>query len=410
MDVKSSVLPISMPTMRRLTARSLVTTVPTVTSDQTNADVLEIFDHHRELVSLPVLEKSLPIGLISRNIFMSQMSRPYYRELYERKSCIAFMDKSPLIVSVDMPIETLAARTVESGDKTLVDGFLIVDDGVFAGIGAGLDLMRVLADLQMEKNRQVMESIDYASTIQRALLSESLTTLRATLRDAEIIWEPRDIIGGDFYHFERYDDGWFAAIADCTGHGVPGAFLTLIAASSLTHALSAHGPRDPGLLMAEVSQGMKRALAQHSTTRHADSNDGMDALFLWFERNTRRLTSAHARMPLFALRPDQEEVQVIDGERTGLGYADTPVDMAWKNRHTTLAPGVILCACTDGATDQIGGPKNISYGKRRLRRMLLRHRMHAMRDLTRLLMDDFLAYQGSHARRDDLTLLNIRID
>lgn len=399
-----------MPAMQRPTAQLLVTQAPAIRSDETNAEVLEIFGRHRELVSLPVLENGSPIGLISRNIFMSQMSRPYYRELYEKKSCIAFMDKSPLIVDVGMPIETLAARAVESGDKTLADGFLIVDDGQFVGVGAGLDLMHVLVELQREKNRQVMQSIDYASTIQRAMLSESLAAIQATLRDVGIVWEPRDVIGGDFYHFQRYGDGWFAAIADCTGHGVPGAFLTLIASSSLTHALDRYGPRDPALLMSEVSRGMKLALGQHSATRHADSNDGMDAVFLWFDDAKLALTSAHAKMPLFILLPGQDAVQSIEGERIGIGYADTPADMFWKNRNTQLARGAIICCFTDGLIDQIGGPKNIAYGKKRLRLALQRHRALPISELTGLLMEDFHAYQGAQMRRDDLTLLSFRLD
>lgn len=400
----------SLPALQRPTARLLANAAPTIRSDETNAEVLQIFGRHRELVSLPVLEDGSPIGLISRNIFMSQMSRPYYRELYEKKSCIAFMDKSPLIVDVDVPIETLAARAVESGDKTLADGFLIVDKGQFAGVGAGLDLMQVLVDLQTEKNRQVMQSIDYASTIQRAMLSESLHAIQATLNDVYIVWEPRDVIGGDFYHFQRYDDGWFAAIADCTGHGVPGAFLTLIASSSLTHALDQHGPRDPALLMAEVSRGMKLALGQHSATQHADSNDGMDAVFLWFDEATHLLTSAHANMPLFVLLPEQDTVQTVSGERVGIGYADTSADMAWKNHSTQLAGGAIVCCATDGLIDQIGGRKSIAYGKRRLREALQRHRAMPMPALTRLLMEDFQAYQGVQTRRDDITLLNFRLE
>jgi serine phosphatase RsbU (regulator of sigma subunit) len=164
------------------------------------------------------------------------------------------------------------------------------------------------------------------------------------------------------------------------------------------------------MLMAEVSRSMKLALGQHSATQHADSNDGMDALFFWFDQASRELTSAHARMPLFVLSPGQDDVLTVNGERTGLGYADTPVDKVWKNHRTSLMAGVILCACTDGLIDQIGGPKNISYGKRRLRQALLQHRSHSMPDMTQLLIGDFLAYQGPHTRRDDLTLLNIRID
>ncbi|HBT33822.1 MAG TPA: protein-serine/threonine phosphatase, partial [Pusillimonas sp.] len=250
---------------QRPTARMLVIEVPFITSDMTNADVLHILGEHRDLISLPVLENNRPIGLISRNIFMSQMSKPYYRELYEKKSCIAFMDKSPLIADVQTPIETLAAQAVESGNKTLADGFIIVDGSRFVGVGSGLDLMHLLVDLQTEKNRQVMQSIDYASAIQKGMLGESLKSLQSTLNDAAIIWEPRDVVGGDFYHFQAFPNGWFAAIADCTGHGVPGAFLTLIASSSLRHALDRHGPENPAFLLAEVSLGIKLALGQHDT-------------------------------------------------------------------------------------------------------------------------------------------------
>lgn len=393
----------------RPTARSLLTTGPAITSAETNADVLEVFDRHRELVSLPVLENDGPIGLISRNIFMSQMSKPYYRELYEKKSCIAFMDKAPLIVDIETPIETLAERAVESGSKTLADGFVIVEQEKFAGVGAGLDLMHALAELQAEKHRQVMQSIDYASTIQRTMLSESLAAMRATLNDMDIVWTPRDVIGGDFYHFRRYEDGWFAAIADCTGHGVPGAFLTLIATAGLTHALDRYGPHDPGRLMGEVSRGMKLALGQHSPSHHADSNDGMDAAFLWFETASLTLTSSHAQMPLFVLPPGGDAVQSVDGERTGLGYADTRPDMVWKNHRTPLQSGAILCCCTDGLIDQIGGERNIAYGKRRLRQALLRHRRHPIPELTSMVMKEFEDYQGAQARRDDLTFLSLRL-
>lgn len=392
------------------TAQKLVIKGPSITSRQTNADVMQVFGRNRELVSLPVLENGSPIGLISRNIFMSQMSKPYYRELYEKKSCIAFMDKSPLIVDIHTPIETLAERTVEAGYKTLADGFVIVDEGRFAGVGAGLDLMHALAELQAEKNRQIMLSIDYASTIQRAMLSVSQADMRAALKDAGIIWKPRDVIGGDFYLFRRYENGWFAAIADCTGHGVPGAFLTLIASARLTHALDLKGPQDPGLLMSEVSRGIKLALGQHSTSHHADSNDGMDAAFLWFDHSSGVLTSAHAQMPLFLLAPDSDSVQAVSGQRTGLGYPDTPADMVWKNQHTPLSRDTILCCCTDGFIDQIGGERHIAYGKKRLRQSLLRHRHHPIPELMRAMMKDFEDYQGAHTRRDDLTFFCLRLE
>ncbi|MFX7832963.1 CBS domain-containing protein, partial [Acinetobacter baumannii] len=83
----------------------------------TNAQVYEIFARHRELSSLPVLEEGRPIGLINRTLFLSQISKPFHKELFDKKSCIAFMDKEPLIVDAGTTIEALALLTVESGEK-----------------------------------------------------------------------------------------------------------------------------------------------------------------------------------------------------------------------------------------------------------------------------------------------------
>ncbi|HBD35011.1 MAG TPA: protein-serine/threonine phosphatase, partial [Cupriavidus sp.] len=111
----------------------------------------EVFAAHRDLACLPVTEQGKPIGLINRSIFLSQMSKPYHRELYNRKSCIAFMDKEPLIVDAAMSIDALTFRTVEYGEKALADGFIIARDDQYIGLGQGLQLMRVVADMQAER-------------------------------------------------------------------------------------------------------------------------------------------------------------------------------------------------------------------------------------------------------------------
>lgn len=392
------------------TAGALALAVPVVQFDQNNAAVLEIFGQHKELVSLPVVERQRPIGLISRHIFMSQMSKPYHRELYERKSCIAFMDKDPLIVEADTPIETLGALAVASGDKTLADGFLIVEQEQLRGLGSGLALMRALVDQQVEKNRQVMQSIDYASVIQRAMLSNSRAAMTQALADACLVWEPRDVVGGDFYHFEAHPGGWFAAVADCTGHGVPGAFLTLIAASALKQALELHGPHDPARLMGDVNRSMKRVLGQQgSAERQAESNDGMDACFFWFDSATRTLTSSGARLPLFVVDRDATEVVTVEGKRVGLGYLDTPDDMQWDNHSLRVTPQAIIFVCTDGVIDQIGGPKRIAFGKQRLRRTLQEHAQLPMPELGRRLMQLHTHYQGNQRRRDDISFFGVRL-
>lgn len=396
--------------MQQPTARSLVVEVPVISSDENNAKVLEVFGKHRDLISLPVLDNDRPIGLISRNIFMSQMSMPYHRELYEKKNCIAFMDKHPLIVEINTPIEKLGVMAVESGDKTLTDGFLIVEDGKLLGFGSGLELMRMIVELQSEKNRQVMQSIDYASVIQRSMLNVSHTAMLDALQDACLIWEPRDVVGGDFYHFQGYADGWFAAVGDCTGHGVPGAFLTLIASSALQQALDLHGPRNPGLIMSEVNCRMKDVLGQHSKKHGVSgSNDGMDACFFWFDATSHQLIYANAKMLLFALLSDEDELHVMNGERLGLGYVETADDTTWTNHTLPLPAGAMVMVATDGMVDQIGGKKNIAFGKKRLKEALLMHRHLPMPAMGKKVMETHLAYQGYQNRRDDLTFFGFRI-
>src|SRR6516225_9122114 len=100
-------------------AGDLCQQVPAVDAQDTNSLVMEIFSSRRDVASLAVIEGNRPIGLINRDIFLSQMSKPFHRELYDKKSCIAFMDKEPLVVDAGMSIEALTFKTVEVGEKAL---------------------------------------------------------------------------------------------------------------------------------------------------------------------------------------------------------------------------------------------------------------------------------------------------
>jgi serine phosphatase RsbU (regulator of sigma subunit) len=403
------------PRFRQPCAEDLAVPTPSVTTDHSNQDVLEVFAMHRELACLPVTEQGRPIGLINRSIFLSQMSKPYHRELYNRKSCIAFMDKEPLVVDASMSIDALTFRTVEYGEKALADGFIIARDGQYIGLGQGLQLMRVVADMQAERNRQIMHSIDYASTIQRAMLRTSRESLAATLPDATLVWEPRDVVGGDFYHFAAYPDGWFAALADCTGHGVPGAFMTLIASSLLTQALEQLGPRDPGALLMAVNRGIKQMLAQNDREPRevldaSASDDGMDAAFFWFDNATGALTFAGAKSSLFVLQADpaDTEGEIINGARMGVGYVDTAMDFAWENRTVPTRSGTLVFVTTDGLIDQIGGPREIAFGKRRMREAICARRHASAAQIGEAVLDAHRAWQGAQRRRDDLTFFCFR--
>ena len=397
----------SRPRFRQPSAADLCTAVPCMTTDETNEKVMEMFNRHRDLVSLPVVEGRRPIGLINRSIFLSQMSKQFRMELYGRKSCIAFMDKEPLVVDAAMDIDTLTFKAVEHGEKALSDGFIITQGGAFAGVGNGLQLMRVVADMQASRHRQIMHSIEYASVIQQSTLRSSRETLARVCPAADLVWEPRDVVGGDFYQFSEGEGGWFGAVADCTGHGVPGAFMTLIASSALTQALAQHGPRDPAALLGAVNRSIKQTLGQqggHDATPGSD--DGMDAAFFWYAPAERRLVFAGARLALFVLRPHAQDVELVEGQRKGVGYVDSEAGYAWQNHSLALEAGSLVFITTDGLIDQVGGPRAIALGKKRVREAMLGAPARTPAAVNRAVREALRAWQGAHHRRDDLSFFS----
>ncbi|MFC0397002.1 SpoIIE family protein phosphatase [Paraburkholderia rhizosphaerae] len=371
---------------------------------------MEIFSSRGDVASLAVIEENRPIGLINRDIFLSQMSKPFHRELYDKKSCIAFMDKEPLIVDAGMSIEALTFKAVETGEKALVDGFIVTRDGGFAGLGSGLQLMSAVAQMQAEKNRQIMQSIEYASVIQRAMLRASRDTLSERLPDAAMVWEPRDVVGGDFYHFAAFAQGWFGAVADCTGHGVPGAFMTLLASASLSQVLEKLGPGDPAALLAALNRNVKGLLGQAQRAGEVpQSNDGLDAAFFWFDAIKSELHFAGARIALHILQPDADHFETIAGDRMGVGYVDSLSNYAWTPLTVAVQPGSLIFICTDGLIDQIGGPKNISFSRRRALDLIVKHRAQAPSAICENLRRSLSEWQGAQRRRDDVTLFCARI-
>ncbi len=397
------------PRFRQPCAADLCNVVPCMTADQTNEQVMDVFGRHRELVSLPVVEGTQPIGLINRNIFLSQMSKQFRMELYGRKSCIAFMDKEPLIVEASLDIEALTFKTVECGEKAMSDGFIITHQGAYAGVGHGLQLMRVVADMQAARNRQIMHSIEYASVIQRSTLRSSLDTLARVCPGAHMVWEPRDVVGGDFYQFSAEPDGWSATVADCTGHGVPGAFMTLIASTNLSQAIKQHGPRDPAALLGSVNRSIKQMLGQlDGKDATPGSDDGMDAACFWFEPAHGRLVFAGARLSLLLVRPGGDAAEIVEGQRKGVGYVDSDFDYAWTNQELLLEPGTLVFITTDGLIDQVGGPRAIALGKRRVRELLFELREQTPAQINQAVHDALTSWQGEHHRRDDLTFFCFR--
>jgi serine phosphatase RsbU (regulator of sigma subunit) len=317
------------------------------------------------------------------------------------------MDRAPLVVEASTPVELLVHRAVTWGAKVLKDGFITVQEGRYVGIGTGFALLEAMSSLEAEKTRQLMASIEYASMIQRSHLGPSDEALARAAPDHAIAWEPRDVVGGDCYFFRQTPAGLFGAVLDCTGHGVPGAFMTLIALSFLDQQV---GPQacDPGETLAALDVHIKRVLGQDlgpaGLDRADHSDDGLDGVCLLLHADGGSVSFAGARLPLFLAREGAAEAAIFDGDRMSVGYHDTPPGHRWTTQRLPVRPGDLLAVATDGAFDQIGGPKRIGFGRRRLAALIGAHRGHPASTLPGAFRAAFDAWQGSEARRDDVTL------
>ncbi|MBS0462771.1 MAG: SpoIIE family protein phosphatase [Proteobacteria bacterium] len=268
------------------------------------------------------------------------------------------------------------------------------------------EALRQANDRLEESNRKVMDSIHYARLIQASILAKP-ADLDALLPDHALLWLPRDIVGGDFHCLYRADDGSFLlAVADCTGHGVPGAFMTMASKALLDHAVALHGMAQPAAVMGELHRGL-RALLQ---TRHvSDTESGLDLALVHVPADRSKLVFAGAKLPLWVVAADGR-IEVHKGDRQSIGYRRHADTLVFTQHELAAAPGQRYVLFTDGILDQHGGEQGFALGQARLKAVLLERRNRPLSTLADALDELLQRWRGELPQRDDITLLAFRLD
>ncbi|MBT3360004.1 MAG: SpoIIE family protein phosphatase [Rhodospirillales bacterium] len=246
-------------------------------------------------------------------------------------------------------------------------------------------------------------SIVYASRIQRSILPPA-ETLSSTVPENFVLWEPRDTVGGDMYWCRNWGNGILILLGDCTGHGVPGAFMTLIANGALNEAYLEVPPGDAATLLQRMHQLIQLALGQNRS--EGDSDDGLEAGVCFLQPGRAALTFAGARFSLFV--SENGEVREIKGDKSGLGYRGIPQNVSFTNQSVDLAADALYYMTSDGLIDQIGGEKKRSYGKRRFKELLTSIREMSMTEQKDRIQQALSDWQGDQMRRDDVSVLGFK--
>ncbi len=251
-----------------------------------------------------------------------------------------------------------------------------------------------------EANEHIMKSIRYSSMIQKSLLPAP-GAVSEFLPMSFFIWKPRDIVGGDIYVCEKIDRGIAVALIDCTGHGIPGAFMTMLASSGLRRILREEKLFMPDKILKRLNHIIKTSLQQD--TEHARSDDGLDAAVCCFDEESGRLYFSGARMPLYIM--DKGELTTVKGDRMSIGYVSSDLSYAYTvHEIDNSRGGKQFYMSTDGYTDQLGGEDGIRFGSGAFKQLILENHDKPFREQAEILKSALERHRGRRERTDDVTV------
>ena len=253
------------------------------------------------------------------------------------------------------------------------------------------------------QKEEITSSIEYASRIQMAMLPVE-DHFKESFSDYFIIFKPRDIVSGDFYWIGEDAKSIFFTVADCTGHGVPGAFMSTMGISTLNEIIANNRNLQANKVLNLLRQ--KTMTALHQTGKVGEAADGMDIAFCVLNKNRKTLQYSGAFNPLFIFQGGELKEYKADRMPIGVYYGK---EISFTNYVINVAKGDTLYIFSDGFASQFGGPEGAKYKKYNLRRILSDIYYRPMIEQRNILLTEFDSWKGSADQVDDITIIGVRI-
>jgi serine phosphatase RsbU (regulator of sigma subunit) len=256
-----------------------------------------------------------------------------------------------------------------------------------------------------EKNKDISDSINYAKKIQDAILP-SLSDIKTVFPESFILSIPKDVVSGDFYWFAKIGELKLFVVADCTGHGVPGAFMSMIGNTLLNNIVVERKITRPDIILNELRNEIMKSLKQGETS---ESKDGMDLSLICIDSSAGTVQVACANNPVWVLKNDNSMLE-IKPDKQPIGYASSD-HKAFTLNTITIEKGDIIYQFTDGYADQFGGDKGKKFKYNRLKEML--SHLNTTTDIKtqdQILKQNFMEWKGNLEQIDDVLVSGIRID
>lgn len=251
-------------------------------------------------------------------------------------------------------------------------------------------------------NKQIADSIRYAGILQRSILPDH--QLKETFGERHfVLWQPKDIVGGDYYLFHSDAGRCLTGVADCAGHGVPGAMMTMMARVGVDRAIQDVGISSPASVLQSIDASLREILRDDQTTRSVATSMDMGLVLLDF--TARRLRFAGARISLFW--SDGQRLNSLNGDNRALCDRRRG---SYQDHDLPLLSGFTYYLTTDGYLDQSGGENGFAVGHERFASWLLEHARKPLSDQKQAFTESLARFRGDYPQRDDITILSFRFD
>ena len=252
------------------------------------------------------------------------------------------------------------------------------------------------------KNRDIMDSIHYALKIQKAMLP-SVQMINQNGLEGFVFHQAKDVVAGDFYWIEEFDDHLFFAVADCTGHGVPGAIMSILCTTALNKAVDMMGLRETS----DILDATRKIIVDRLEKSGGEVKDGMDIAICRFNKKTNELQYSGANNPIYIYRKARHEMEIMKPCKQPVGKHVN--EHPFKCEKNQLEKGDVIYLFTDGFPDQFGGNRGKKLKYKPFRNILLEHVNESLDHQKEALNKALHDWMGEYEQIDDICVMGIRI-
>jgi serine phosphatase RsbU (regulator of sigma subunit) len=388
-------------------------------ADTTPAELIhQTFLDNPKLPAVLILQHQQLRGAISRNTFFQMLSQKNGLAIYHPRPISLMLEHSKvktLVLPTHCRVSEAVSRCLERPSDHVYEPLIVEDRSGYKIIDfhtliiAQSQLLHKATQrserqqsMLKRKNREILDSIFYAQRIQKSMLRDPGCLDKWGL-EVFLIFKPRDIVSGDFFYVTEFQERIFIAAVDCTGHGVPGAFMALIGHNLLDDIVTARRIREPNQILTCLNDSVRRSLNQSSEGN--SGRDGMDVCLCVIDPHQNKLYFSGAKRPLYITTGEGEPL-VFKGDHSSVGGIQRETSRTYSIREVPLQPGQTFYLTTDGYADQ-NAPDNEKFGTTRLKQIFQEIQKLPLKEKKQRLETVLLQHQSGQVQRDDITLIGV---